>query len=161
MKGSTAAHYVMIRIVGRRFGRLAGSAPWRPTSNGVFQPSPLPVSPPVAVFPRCRKISFPERTTASALSPLFHPLVTQPPLRGLMRRAGNRWRANKRVYLLNKAGCRSPDCFLFRARSRLSTITCHGEVWKHLQIVFRSIKLSSIFRSLAHHECKTNVSNFG
>lgn len=55
-------------------------------------------------FPRRRKSVF--RSAQPSAFPLFHPLVTQPPLRGPMRRAGNQKRTNKRVYLLNKASCR-------------------------------------------------------
>lgn len=47
----------------------------------------------------------------------FIPLSRSRLYRGLMRRAGNRWRTNKRVYLLNKAGCPSPRIAFYFAQS--------------------------------------------
>lgn len=53
----------------------------------------------------------------------FIPLSRSRLYRGLMRRAGNRWRTNKRVYLLNKADCPSPRIAFYFAHSHDSRIT--------------------------------------
>lgn len=76
-------------------------------------------------------MGFPQRTTSAF--PLFHPLVTQPPLRDPMRRAGNQKRTNKRVYLLNKASCRgaSEPLSMLHASHNRRRFDHVSTNWKH------------------------------